>query len=518
MEQISFYVPIIIAVVVVLCLLLTARWILSLRRVVKPSEVHVVRCGKVTRIYGATSGLTREHENADDAFSGNVYYNWPSWLPIIGVDVSVLPLSIFDINLQSYEAYDKDRLPFIVDIKAFFRISDYKQAASRISDNRTLREHLQGIVQGAVRSILAQQILDNIMSERSTYGDKFTAEVKEQLKHWGVEAVKNIELMDIRDADGEEVISNIMKKKKSEIEKESRITVAKNRQEAQEAEINAEQEVSIKKQASMEAIGKREAEREKAVGITQESSRQAVQEQAKITKEKEMEVKKVEIIRQAEIEKERVIVNANAAKEQREIDAKAEVLVAAQKKDAQRTEAEARVLVAEQAKIAAEHDANAIYVRKTKEAAANLVAAQNEAQGIEAKGLAEATAKEKAGLADVQPQIALAREIGENQGYQTYLIEIKRVEASQAIGVEQAKNLGNAQIKIIANSGSSISEGVDNVRQLFSAKGGQVLGAALEALSGSEIGEKLLNKLLPQTEETDQGLTPVNDNKKDSKK
>ena len=73
-------------------------------------------------------------------------------------------------------------------------------------------------------------------------------------------------------------------------------------------------------------------------------------------------------------------------------------------------------------------------MKKTKESEALLVAAKNEATGIQAKGEAEAVAKEKAGLAEVQPQITLAKEIGENQGYQTYLIEIKKVEAQQAVG------------------------------------------------------------------------------------
>ena len=75
------------------------------------------------------------------------------------------------------------------------------------------------------------------MVECSKYGDEFTKEVNQQLASWGVETIKTIELMDIRDSRGEEVISNIMAKKKSAIEKDSRVTVAKNQQEAKEAEI-----------------------------------------------------------------------------------------------------------------------------------------------------------------------------------------------------------------------------------------------------------------------------------------
>ena len=65
----------------------------------------------------------------------------------------------------------------------------------------------------------------------------FTDEVASQLKEWGVESVKNIELMDIRDLHGSEVIANIMKKKKSQIEMESRVTVAENTRKAKELKL-----------------------------------------------------------------------------------------------------------------------------------------------------------------------------------------------------------------------------------------------------------------------------------------
>ena len=89
------------------------------------------------------------------------------------------------------------------------------------------------------------------------------------------------------------------------------------------------------------------------------------------------------------------------------------------------------------------------------------------------------------------------------------MIEIKKVEASQAVGVEQAKNLGNAQIRIVANpGGGNIQERVSSVMDLFSAKGGQALGSMLETFAGTEQGQTLLGKLLgkqsttPETNKT----------------
>lgn len=475
---------IIICVAVVLVAVLVFSfiyWLLSKRRVVKPSEVHVVRKGTKTLVYGNVNSFNKS-SNQDEVV-GNVYYHIPSWVPIWGVEVQILPLSNFDIDLKDYDAYDKEKLPFLVDVTAFFRIADYRQAASRIESNKTLAEHLSVIVKGAVRTVLAKDDLEQIMTKRSIYGEQFTDEVKENLAEWGVVPVKAIELMDLRDKPGEHVISDIMEKKKSAINMESRKEVAKNNQEAREAEIMSEQAIALKEEARNEEVGKRKASREKEVGIADETSRQAIQEQAKKTKEKEMDVIKVGTIRQAEIDKEKVIIDTNAQRERQRIDA------------------EAKVVVAEQSKVAAEHEAQANFIKKTKDAEATLVAEQNAAKAIEAKGKAEAVAEKEVGLAKVQPQITLAKEIGENEGYQSYLIEIRKVEANEAIGTEQAKNLGNAQIKIIANAGSNVQEGVSSVMDLFTAKGGQALGGMIEAFAGTELGQQVMQKLIDKKEE-----------------
>lgn len=481
MEQAIPYIIIGAIVLVFILMFFFIKWILSLRRVVKPSEVHVVRRSKVTEVYGNIQPITNAADGTEvvtDTSAGNSYYHVPIWVPIWGVEVQRLPLSNFSVDLDSYEAYDKDKLPFVVDVTAFFRIADYRQAASRIADNKTLEVHLRVIVQSAVRIILAQDGLEQIMTQRSVYGEQFTKEVSENLKEWGVVPVKSIELMDVRDKKGESVIANIMEKKKSYIDMESRKEVARNNKDAREAEIDAEREIAIKEEEKNETVGKRQAEREKAVGIAKEKSTQEVKEQAKLTKEKEMEVLKVETVKKAEISREAVVINAEA------------------EKDKQRVDAEAKVLVAEEDKKAATHKAEADYVIKTREAEASLVKDQKEAAGIEAKGNAEAATKKAVGLAEVEPQISLAKEIGENEGYQEYLIKIETVKANQAIGIEQAKNLGNAQIKIIANAGGNVQEGVKSVMDLFSAKGGQSLASMLEAFAGTELGQQMLTKFV----------------------
>ena len=101
----------------------------------------------------------------------------------------------------------------------------------------------------------------------------------------------------------------------------------------------------------------------------------------------------------------------------------------------------------------------------------------------------------------VDAQINLAKEIGENQGYQNYLIAIREIEAHQAIGIEQAKALMQAEIKIIANAGNGkVSEGLKSVSEIFSAKGGTEIGAMLEGIAQSDFGKNLLNKFSKKSE------------------
>lgn len=416
------------------------------RRVVPTNEVHIVQSSKKTISYG--KGIDN---------GGNTYYAWPSWIPIIGVVNSKFTLSVFSINLDNYEAYDQGRLPFMVDIKGFFRISDSETAAERVNSFQELTGQLQSILQGAVRSILAKNELEAILSERSTFGEQFTKEVSAQLKQWGCETVKNIEFMDIRDSRESKVIANIMEKKKSLIEMQSRTEVADNHKRAEIAEITAKQESDLKRQEALQIVGIRTAEKDKAVGIAAEQSQQEIKEQAKLTAEKDMAIKSVQGVKQAEITRDVQIVVAEGDKRKVVITAEGQL-------------------------------------ENTRRIAEGVLAtAQNESEAIKLKGEATAAAEKLMQLASVDPQIALAKEIGSNEGYQNYLVKIKTAEVSQAVGIEQAKALQSAGIKIIANAGDPTT-GVNKVMDIFTAKGGLSAATALETFAATDAGSAFLAK------------------------
>jgi flotillin len=497
----------------ILVLILVIK-ILKLRRIVPADMVDVVQTNKKTTSFGKNTG------------NGNVYYEWPKWLPILGVEVKKLPVSNFDMPLNNYEAYDKDRVPFVVDVRTFFRISDTNAAAEKIANTDELHKHLEAVVQGAVRNIMAKAKLEDIMEERSVYGQQFTDEVKDQLQEWGVVAVKNIELMDIRDSKESNVIENIMAKKKSEIEKDSRITVAINKKLAQEAEIEAMREIEVKQAEKERVVGQRNAEKEQMIGVAKEKAKQQIAQEAEETAKNELAIEKVRqvtnasiqqeketidaetvkkttIIKadqdkaklkiEAEAQKEKIKIDADAVKYQVEIKAEAE-------KNAKQTETDA---VKYQIETRAETKKNA----KEKDAAAIKTYKEAEAQGIKAVGTANADAEKQMQLARVTAEITLAEKIGTNEGYQEYLVNLETVKQQANVAIEQAKynaevgkaqaeNLSGADIKIITNTADgNVGGGVSKVMDLFSPRGGTALSGMMEAFAQTDVGKSVLTKV-----------------------
>ena len=96
-------------------------------------------------------------------------------------------------------------------------------------------------------------------------------------------------------------------------------------------------------------------------------------------------------------------------------------------------------------------------------------------------------------LAPVTAQITLAKEIGENQSYQGYLVTIEQVKAGVEVGKAQAEALKAAEIKVIVTSGDA-NAGVSSAMDILSAKGGQALGGMLEAVAQTPLGKAALSR------------------------
>lgn len=417
------------------------------RTVVPTNRVDIVQSSNIQRVYGKGSP------------DGNTYYRIPSFIPKFGVEVISHSLAIFDINLSDYEAYDVDKVPFVVDVTAFFKIDDPKITAERTIDRRELNKQLEKTLQGTVRRVLGLNKLEEIMIDRATLGDQFTKEVDEQLREWGISTVKAIEFMDIRDTAGSKVIHNIMAKEKSRIEMESRVKVADNMREAETKEIEATRQIDISRAEAEQAVGVRKAETEKQVGISNEHATQSVQEERKVTTQKLMEVEQVKNVRAAEIAKEVHVVKAEEERQVKIVNAEAE--------------RESTIRIAE----------------------GNLVSTQKNAEGILAEGTSKAESEKLMLLAPVNAQITLATEIGSNEDYQTFLIKQREVEKDEAVGKEMAVALRSADLKVISNAGN-VSEGLNGLSGVFGPQGGTNLGAMLEAFIQTDAGKAVMEKFL----------------------
>ncbi len=459
MNNILSFLPFIGIGIVALVALWMTLSVLGWRVVVPTNKVHIVQTSKKTISYGV----------GEDT-AGNVYYRVPPWVPIFGITVTEMSTSIIQLDIAGYKAYDKDRVPFDLDVIAFFRVFMTGMAASRVNSAEELKAQLLQVVQGAVRKILASYDIHQIMTDRATFGAQFTEEVGNELKEWGVQPVKNLELIDIRDEKGSNVISSIMQVKTSQIESDSRIAVAKNEQLARSAEIASKQTIAMSEQLAAQQLGERTAQQEQAVGIAKEQAEQAIQEQLALTASKQMAVKAVETQRQAEITRDAAIVAAEQAQKTTVINASAAKTVAITQAEASKETAELQ-------------------------AAATLAAAKASAESTKLKGEAEGAAKLANELAPVNAQLALAEGIGGNQPYQDYLIRLETVKVTAQVGIAQAEALKTADLKIIANGGD-IQSGITGLGDIFTAKGATTLTGALSALTATPEGQALVAKFV----------------------
>lgn len=243
-----------------------------------------------------------------------------------------------------------------------------------------------------------------------------------------------------------------------------------------------------------------------AVGIATQLSNQEIKEQERITQEKHMAIVRVAEVQQAEIDKDVMLVKVDQEKQAAIIRAdgikQSAIITAEQTKQTNILSAEG---IKQQAILNAEGNKQQLVLnaegekdRLTLLADGNLATMLKSAEGIEAEGKAKASAETAMQLAPVTAQTTLADKIGENREYQSYMIGMKQVEANRDIGIEQAKALEKAGIKIVATTGTP-SEGVKSVADLFTVKGGQAINSMFEALAQSEEGKRLLDKFLPKS-------------------
>ena len=341
----------------------------------------------------------------DDAVSTDgkkTYFAISSWIPFIGRAVRVMDVTIKEI-VSTQETYEKNQARYNVKSSTKYRIKDVRTAAETFISNADLKEQLREVINSSVRAVTVKYDVTDARAKKSVMDEEIKHEMTDDLAKWGLELI-NFQLVDFQDTDASTIISDISKRREVEIESETR--------EQNAVKIKA---ARIKEAESEELAKKREIEKDKVIGEQEQLKAQKIAEMEKTAEEKRFEVVKVQTIKQANIDKEKAIVKANENKE---------------------TEA----IMKEQKLLEGQGDRG-----RAEEVA------KGEAAPIREKGLAEAEAKEKL-------QAALNK-FGDSAI--RALVAEKVVDMQETVGVETAKALKEADLKVFSGGGKQGEDGFD---------------------------------------------------------
>ena len=438
-------IDIIIGIVVVLLVLLGII-ALALFRIVKPSEAHLV------------VSLTKKMVCSSDP---KVQKNAKAWyfaIPIIRTirKIDVTTKEIID----QQETYEKGQARYKVRTSLKYRVEDVETAAETFHTDEALREQLKEVLRAGVRAITVKYDVKQARAEKKTIDKEIKEEIEDDLSKWGLKLV-NFQLVDFEDTDDSHIISDISRVREKEIE-------------ATRREQNAEKDkvARMKEAEADEKAQEREIERNKVVGERQQTMKQKIAEQEKLAREKEYEVKRVEIVKAQEIDKERAKVEA----EQKKIVA---VIEAEQRREAEK-------IIKEQKQLEGQGDRVKLEEQAIGEAAKAKQDGLAEAAAIEAKGLAEAKAKD-----------ALQKALNQFKDEAIRALVAEKIVAMQRdVGIEGAKALSQADIKMLVSGGDGSKEAFD-------------VGKLLESLSvaNGSMADSVLNRL---ARPNDLGIGTVN--------
>jgi flotillin len=317
------------------------------------------------------------------------YFAIPHRIPFIGRNVRMMDITIKEIVVEQ-ETYEKNQARYNVRSSTKFRINDVLVASETFVDEEQLDIQLQDVVKACVRAITVKYDVVEARADRQKMEGEIRKEISDNLAQWGLQLV-NFQLVEFKDTKDSQVISNISKRREVEIESDTR------QQNAEKYKMAVMKEAEAKENSS-----KREIERDEQIAKRQQAMNQIVAEQEKLAQEKLYEVIQVKTIKQAEIDKEKAIIRANQDKE-----------VQAIQKDQKQLEGEGEKLRLEQIAIG-----NAATIREN--------------------GAAEAKAKDL-----LQESL---NKFGD--GAIRALVAEKIVAMQQTVGVESAKALANAEMKV----------------------------------------------------------------------
>lgn len=317
-----------------------------------------------------------------------------------------LTLELISVDVKTSDAVPTSEcINISVDAVANIKISTNTDMLNKAAQNFLNRnkEYIENVarevLEGNLREIVGTMTLKEMMNDRKTFAERVQENAVPDLNKMGLEIVSfNVQNF----ADGNGVINNLgidniatIQKNasiaKANANKEVAVAEAKARKEANDAKVEADQQIAEKQNALEVRKAELEANRLKQVAIAEAAG--------KI--ESEVQRKTVEVSKQdaeiARLEKEAELKNQEIAIKEKSLDAEIKKKADAEKYAAQ-TKADAelyeRTKAAEADKIEREREAEANLVTMQKKAEAALYEQEKAAAAAIAKSEAEKTAKE----------------------------------------------------------------------------------------------------------------------------
>lgn len=403
-----------IILAVILIVIGLTIWILKMRRIVELKYADVVVRKNGTKLYSADGTI--------QGSEGAIYYDIPSWIPILGCIVKRMPLEIIQLLVKDYETFAKANARFVITVSVYCRIKNVTTAAQRFPGNNIadFKNGMNAIIVSAIRKTTANYAIEDIISKRKEIGDEIKEEILQDFDKWGVE-LTNVAVETISDAQGVTVIHDISAKKESEIKSLSRQQIASQNKAADIAEAENREIAEKRKIEADEQIAMRAQQRDKEVAIKKQ--------EAVI---KRLEVDRVEQVTTANIEADASIKKAEGVRQ-------------------------SQIITSEGTK-------QALILQGEGESAKNKAVGIAEADVIKAKKVAEAEGL--SALADAQKK------------QQDTAKEIRMIEKDQAVGLALADALKAAKIEYIGSGAPK------DFMDLFSVNGGMSTGASIGTMLG----------------------------------
>jgi len=287
-------------IIVVVLLILLAGILISLprqRRVVSRDEAHVVVRWNRVYVYSGTSEV--------EGFKGTTYYEFPGWVPLLGMDVTRVPLSVVEIKIPEMVTFAAKNARFTLSASVYVRVVDPLKAAQRWPGRTvdTFISSVKELIQNAIRNTTTAFAAEDIIEKKDEIAAKLQEALAGDMDEYGC-IITNVAVVNITDAPGTTVISDIARKREAEINSESRQIVAVKEKEARIVEAQNRQEAEPREAAADEAIGVREREKERTIFISQQQ-----------VAEEEMKVERVRQVRAAEIQRDAAIERAQGERQ-----------------------------------------------------------------------------------------------------------------------------------------------------------------------------------------------------------